>query len=341
MLQQVTQEIRTIDAHVGGQPLRLIVSGAPRPSGATAARKRDWLQRRADYVRRAVVLEPRGHAGMTAALLTEPASPGAHAGIVFMDGGGYPSMSAHGIVAAVTIALERGLFFSRDVEPGVVTLVLDTPAGAVHARARTDVRGGTNRVDTVAFTNVPSFVHAAAHPVSLGTRRIRVDIAFGGAFYAIVDTEAIGIPLDVSRLDDLRRLGASIREAIDASHTVQHPSDPSVSGMGGVIFTGAPADPEAHLRNVTVTAGGVDRSAGGTGTAAVMAVLDAMGLLPEDQLFVHEGLLGSLLRGRILRRTIVGDTPAIVTEIEGAAWITGEHSFLLSDDDPFREGFSF
>jgi trans-L-3-hydroxyproline dehydratase len=287
------------------------------------------------------VLEPRGHAGMTAALLTEPVSPGAHAGIVFMDSGGYPSMSAHGIVAAVTIALERGLIFSRDVEPGVIPLVLDTPAGTVHARARTDLRGGSHRVDTVSFTNVPAFVHKAAHPVSLGTKQVRVDIAFGGAFYAIVDTEAIGIPLDVSRLADLRRLGASIPESIDSTLRVQHPLDPALSGIGGVIFTGVPSDPEAHLRNVTVTAGGIDRSAGGTGTAAVMAVLDAMGLLPEDQLFVHEGLLGSLLRGRILRRTIVGDLPAIVTEIEGAAWITGEHTFFLPDDDPFREGFSF
>jgi proline racemase len=326
---------------VGGQSLRLIIAGAPRPSGATVAQKRDWLQRRADHVRRAVVLEPRGHAGMTAALLTEPVSPGAHAGIVFMDSGGYPSMSAHGIVAAVTIALERSLIFSRDVEPGVIPLVLDTPAGTVHARARTDLRGGSHRVDTVSFTNVPAFVHKAAHPVSLGTKQVRVDIAFGGAFYAIVDTEAIGIPLDVSRLADLRRLGASIPESIDSTLRVQHPLDPALSGIGGVIFTGVPSDPEAHLRNVTVTAGGIDRSAGGTGTAAVMAVLDAMGLLPEDQLFVHEGLLGSLLRGRILRRTIVGDLPAIVTEIEGAAWITGEHTFFLADDDPFREGFSF
>jgi proline racemase len=303
------------------------------------AQRRDWLERRADQLRRAIVFEPRGHADMTAALLTEPVSPGAHAGIVFMDGGGYPPMSAHGIIGAVTIALERSLFFSRDTEPGAIPLVLDTPAGTVHARARTDVRGGLPRVDTVAFTNVPAFVHAAAQPVSLGTRRIRTDIAFGGAFYAIADTEAIGIPLEVPRVPDLRRLGMAIREAIDATGRIRHPVDPSISGVAGVIFTGVPADPEAHLRNVTVTAGGVDRSAGGTGTSAVMAVLDAMGLLPDDQSFVHEGLLGSLLRGRILQRTIVADTPAIVTEIEGTAWITGEHTLILRDDDPFREGF--
>ena len=303
--------------------------------------KRDWLRRRADHIRRAVVLEPRGHAGMTAALLTEPASPGAHAGIVFMDAGGYPGMSAHGIIAAATIALERGLVFSRDIEPGAIAFVLDTPAGTVHARARADVRAGAWRVDTVTFTNVPAFVVAASLPVRLATRQIHVDVAYAGAFYAIADTEAVGIPLDVSRLPDLLRLGASIRESIDSAHAVQHPLDPSVSGIGGVIFTGAPADPEAHLRNVTVTPGGVDRSAGGTGTAAVMAVLDAMGLLPDDQPFVHEGPVGSLLRGRVVRRTIVGDLPAIVAEIEGSAWITGEHAFVVSEEDPLREGFVF
>lgn len=334
-------EIRTIDAHIGGQPLRLIVGGAPRPNGSTVAEKRDWLRRRADYLRRAVALEPRGHADMTVALLAEPVTPGAHAAILFMDGAGYPSMSAHGIVGAATIAIERGLLFDRDLDSGAVPLVFDTPAGTVHARARTDVRGGRPRVDTVAFTNVPSFVHAAAHPVDVGTKHLRVDIAFGGGFYAIADTEATGIPLDVPRVPDLRRLGSAIREVIDATVRLQHPADASVGGLAGVIFTGAPSDPEAHLRNVTVTAGGVDRSAGGTGTSAVMAVLSAMGLLPDDQLFVHEGLLGSLVRGRIVRHTIVGELPAVVTEIEATAWITGEHTFVLADDDPFREGYVF
>ena len=337
----VLEEIRTIDAHVGGQPLRLIVGGAPRPGGSTVADKREWLRRRADQLRRAVVLEPRGHADMTVALLAEPVTPGAHAAILFMDAGGYPSMSAHGIVGATTIAIERGLLFDRDLEAGAVALVFDTPAGTVHVRARTDVRGGKPRVDTVAFTNVPSFVFAAAHPIDLGTKHLRADIAFGGAFYAIADTEATGIPLDVARVPDLRRLGAAIRESLDSTLRLQHPADPSVQGLAGVIFTGAPSDPEAHLRNVTVTAGGVDRSAGGTSTSAVMAVLSAMGLLPDDQPFVHEGLLGSLMRGRIVRHTIVGDFPAVVTEIEAAAWITGEHTFVLAEDDPFREGFKF
>jgi proline racemase len=339
---RVVHSIRTIDAHVGGQPLRLIVEGLARPSGRTLAQKRDWVIKHADFVRRAVVREPRGHADMVAAVLTEPVSPEAHAGLIFMDAVGYPPISGHGVIAAATLAIERGLFFSRqDDDEAEMRIVFDTPAGTVHARARCVTRSGGRRVDSVAFTNVASFVHTASRVVRLHTREIRVDVAFGGAFYAIVDTEAIGIPLRTGRVADLRRLGAEIQQSLNAAYQVDHPTEPAVAGVAGVIFTGPPEDPEAHLRSVIVSAGTVDRSPGGTATAAVMAVLDAMGLLPDDQTFVHESLTGALFRGRAVRHTLIGDIPALVPEIEGAAWITGEHTFLLDDDDPFREGLDF
>ncbi len=330
----MVQVIRTIDAHVGGQPLRLIVDGAPRVAGKTMAQKRDSMRRQGDQLRRAVVLEPRGHTDMCAALLTEPVSPGAHAGLLFMDADGFPAMSGHGVIGAATIALERGLIVT-DGE----TLTFDTVAGTVHVRARLQEQGERRRVDSVAFTNVPSFVASPGQAVRIGTREVRVDVAFGGLFYAIVDTEAIGIPLDPARLPELRRLGAEIRHAVDAAG-IEHPADRALSGAAGVIFTGPPHDPEAHLRNVTVFGSGtVDRSPCGTGTSAVMAVLDAMGLLPEHEVFVHESLIGTLFRGRILRRTQVGEFPAIVPQIEGTAWLTGEHTFYVDDDDPLHDGF--
>jgi proline racemase len=332
--------IHAIDAHVGGQPLRLIVQGAPSPSGRTVAQKQDWFRKRADDFRRAVVLEPRGHADMTAALLVEPSFPGAHAGLLFMDADGYPSMSGHGLIAATTIALERQLLFSNEHASGDAHLTIETIAGSIQVHARVDARRGVPRVDSVSFTNAPAFVVAAARPVTVGSRELRVDVAFGGAFYAIVDTEAVGIPLHVDRVPHLRRLGRDLLASMNASQQIAHPTEPAITGVSGVIFTGLPNDPEAHLRNVTVTAGGiVDRSASGTGTSAVMAVLDAMGLLPEGQPFVHEGLLGAVLRGSATRRTAVGEYPALVTEIEGTAWITGEHTFDLDEDDPFRDGF--
>jgi proline racemase len=170
-------------------------------------------------------------------------------------------------------------------------------------------------------------------------RELRVDIAFGGVFYAIADTEAIGIPLTVSRLPDLRRLGVEIRTSINAAGAITHPVDESLSGVAAVIFTGPPQDPEAHLRNVTVFGdGAVDRSPCATGTSAVMAVLDAIGLLRDDQTFVHESVIGTLHHARLVRRTQVGEYPSIVTDIEGSAWITGEHTFHLDDDDPLKQG---
>ena len=331
--------IRTIDAHVGGQSLRLVVEGVPRPHGKTTGQQREWWRRHADSYRRAVVLEPRGHADMTAALLTQPSSSQTDAGIVFMDASGYPSMSGHGVIAATTIALERDLILPRQGQDLETRLVLDTPAGSVQARARIEARAGVRSVDSVALTNVPAFVYVPGVAVKVGHRQLRVDVAFGGEFYAIVDTEATGVPLDPSRLPDLRRLGSDICRSLNAASRPEHPSDASISGVAGVIFTGPAADPEAHLRNVTVrSSGSVDRSPGATGTSAVMAVLDAMGLLPEGQPFVHESILGTLFRGRPLHRTVVGDLAALVTEVEGSAWITGEHTFFLDDDDPLREG---
>jgi proline racemase/trans-L-3-hydroxyproline dehydratase len=337
----VVHVVKTIDAHAAGEPLRLIVEGLPRPAGTTMLQKREWMRRHVDHLRRALMLEPRGHADMYGAVLTPPVSPGSHAGVLFMHNEGYSTMCGHGVIAVTTLAIERGLVETVGLPvDGRQELTLDTPAGTVYARARVVGSGGQPRVDSVAFVNVPSFVYSAGHAVKVRTRELRVDIAFGGAFYAIVDTEAIGIPLDAPRLPELRRMATEIKASLDASVTITHPAEPGLTGLYGVIFTGAPRDPEAHLRNLTVFADAeVDRSPCGTGTSAVMAVLDAMGLLPLDQAFVHESLIGTLFRGRVPRRTQVGDLPAIVPEIEGSAWITGEHTFLIDDEDPLREGF--
>jgi trans-L-3-hydroxyproline dehydratase len=332
--------VKTIDAHVGGQPLRLIVDGMPPPSGRTMGQKREWLRTHADRVRRSVVFEPRGHADMVAAVLTEAASPEAHAGIVFMDADGYPAMSGHGVIAAATIAVARDLFFSRDSTDADIRLVFDTPAGPVHTAVRSEGQAGERRVHSVAFTNVPAFVHTAAHLVRVGTRALRVDVAFAGMFFAIVDTEATGVPLRPERLHDLRRLGIDLQAALNAAADFAHPLDDQPAGIAGVIFTGPPSDPEAHLRSVVVTGSVVDRSPGGAATAAVMAVLDAMGLLADDQRFIHESITGTLFRGLTVRRAVVGETPALIAEVEGSAWITGEHTLLIEEDDPFREGLN-
>jgi proline racemase len=325
--------VKTIDAHAGGEPLRLIVDGFPSPRGNTMLEKREWVRRHADPLRRALMLEPRGHADMYGAVLTEAVLPGSHAGVLFMHNEGYSTMCGHGIVAVTTIALERGLLV-----PGGdgATVVYDAPAGTIRARATL----ANDRVASVSFLNVPSFVMHGGLTVKIGSRQLRADVAFGGAFYAIVDSEAVGLPIDVAHLPELRRVGMEIKHAVESAHTIVHPMDAGLSGIYGTIFTGPPSDERADLRNVTIFADAeVDRSPCGTGTAAVMAVVDAMGLLSADKPFVHESLIGTRFNGRVTAHTVVGEHPAIVPEIEGSAWITGEHTFIVDDDDPLKDGF--
>jgi proline racemase len=192
----------------------------------------------------------------------------------------------------------------------------------------------------VSFVNVPSFVLHGGLAVKLSSRQVRADVAFGGAFYAIVDSEAVGLPIDVAHLPELRRVGMEIKLAVDASVAIAHPLEPGLRGIYGTIFTGPASDDRADLKNVTIFADAeVDRSPCGTGTCAVMAVIDAMGLLGEDKPFVHESLIGTRFTGRVASRTLVGEHHAIVPEIEGSAWITGEHTFIVDDTDPLKNGF--
>jgi proline racemase len=251
-------------------------------------------------------------------------------------------MCGHGVIAVTTIALERGLLM-----PGGdgATIIYDAPAGTIRARAKLEAGGAGEagqpaRVASVSFLNVPSFVLHGGLTVKLSSRTIRADVAFGGAFYAIVDSEAVGLPIDAAHLPELRRLGMEIKHAIEAAQAIVHPLDPGLTGIYGTIFTGPPGDEHADLRNVTIFADAeVDRSPCGTGTAAVMAVVDAMGLLGSDRPFVHESLIGTRFSGRVASRTHVDDREAIVPEIEGSAWITGEHTFLVDDTDPLKQGF--
>ena len=326
--------IRTIDAHAAGEPLRLIVEGVPSPEGVTMLAKRASAQKRLDHFRRALMLEPRGHADMYGALLTEAVTPDAHAGILFMHNEGWSTMCGHGIIAVTTVAVDRGLITSGSDE-----IRYDTPAGRVVARAHRAPDGHGARVRAVSFVNVPSFVFEAGLPVAVGGRPLRVDVAFGGAFYAIVDAEAAGIPLLPERLPELRGLGMAIAREVERIRQVVHPLDQGLTGIYGTIFTGPPQG-EADLRNVTVFADAeVDRSPCGTGTAAVMAVLSEMGVLMDDLPFVHESIVGTTFTGRVVGRRRVGEREAIVPSIEGSAWVTGEHAFHIDGDDPLKAGF--
>jgi proline racemase len=311
--------IKTIDAEVAGEAVRLIVSGGPSVPGRTMVEKLKWLRRHGDAARRLLMLEPRGHAGMHGAILTEPTSPHAHAGLLSMHAAGFPLVSGEAIIGAITIALEHKLI--EGVEGDVL---VDTPAGLF----RTSPQAKAGQITSVGVSGIPSFVHSAGLILKIGARHVTVDIAFGGHFYAIADSEAIGIPIDIANAAALIRMGREITDAIESTVHVQHPSDPSVKDVHGTIFTGA-ARGTSDLRSATVLGGEVlRRSPGVTGTAAVMAVLDAMGLLTDDRRFVHEGVLDTTLQGGVERRVQIGEIDAIVPVIEGSASITGFHEFV-------------
>ena len=216
--------VKTIDAHAAGEPLRLIVDGFPSPRGRTMLEKRDWVLNHADHLRRALMLEPRGHADMYGAILTEPVAPGSHAGVLFMHNEGYSTMCGHGVVAVTTIALERGLLM-----PGGdgTAIVYDSPAGTIRARARVarrargtedteDTAGAEDtegrRVESVAFVNVPSFVLHGGLTVRLGARQIRADVAFGGAFYASLEEK-----VEPAELPRLIELGRAVKGELEAT----------------------------------------------------------------------------------------------------------------------------
>ncbi|HET9271599.1 MAG TPA: proline racemase family protein, partial [Vicinamibacterales bacterium] len=279
---------------------------------------------------------PRGHADMSAVLLTEPSSADAHAGLVFLDAAGCPRFAMPGVMAAATAAVAHGLISTGD-DGGAngIRLVFDTPAGAITAFV--DVTGGGT--GHVRVRGVPAFVHAAGVPVALPGRTVPVDLAFSGEFYALVDGEAAGVPLDDAHVPELRRLGKAACAAVNQAVSVAHPDDRTLEGVTGVLFTGPARDDGAHLRSVLVTAdGAVDSSPGGSATAAVMAVLDAMGLLGHAPAFIHEGLSGAQFTGRVESRAQVGELPALVVDVEARAWPTGEETWILDHDDPFCQG---
>jgi proline racemase len=326
--------LKTIDAHAGGGPLRLVIDGFPAPRGRTMSDKVEWIRGHADRLRSVLMREPRGHADLGGALFTEPVAPGSHAGVIFMNGDGYPALSGHGILAVATIALERGLLM-----PGGdgMTVVLDTPAGTVRVRAA----GSVERIESVSMLTVPSFVAEASLAVKAAGRQLRADVAFGGGLYAIVDCEAAGVSVDAARVPELRRAGMAIAAAADAARAWAHPATGRDEEIAGTIFTAPPRSESADLRSVTVRRDGqVGRSPGGTATAALMAILDAMGLLAGERPFVHEGIVDTRFSGRIAGRTQVGELGGIVAEIEGSAWITGEHTFVSTPGDPFADGIS-
>jgi proline racemase len=327
-------QITTVDLHTGGEPFRVITGGYPDLPGDTILVRRRYARQNFDHLRTALVWEPRGHADMYACIVTPPVSPGADIGVLFMHNEGYSTMCGHGIIAITKVALETGML--PMIEP-VTVVKIDSPAGPITAHAR--VAGG--QVQSVYFHNVPSFVVALDETVWVpGLGQVRYDLAFGGAFYAYVQAEEVGVTCTPADFRPLIEKGTAIKRAIVAGRPIPHPFEADLSFLYGTIFIGPPLGEGAHSRNVCVFAEGeVDRSPTGSGVSGRLAIHHARGEIGVGQPIVVESIIGSRFTGRIVATTAVGPHPAIIPEVEGTAHITGRHQFLIDPADPLREGF--
>ena len=324
----------TVDAHTGGEPLRIVTGGVPRIPGATILDKRRWAREHLDSVRRALILEPRGHADMYGAYLTEAVSPNADLGAIFFHNEGYSDMCGHGIIALAMLAVAQGLVARAEPETRVG---IDAPAGFIEAFVRWDGR----RAGEVRFRNVPSFLYARDLSVATSSfGNVTVDVAFGGAFYAYLDAAQVGLEVVPEQLSALVRAGHEIKHAVMAAVDVAHPLEGELRGIYGTILAGPPRSPGATHRNVCVFADReVDRSPTGTGTAGRVAQLVARGALALGEPIVNESIIGSTFGGRALERRMVGPFEAVVPEVSGRAAITGFNTWVVDPEDELGRGF--
>ncbi len=327
-------KITTIDAHTAGEPFRVITGGYPDLPGDTILERRRYARQHLDHLRTALMWEPRGHADMYGCIVTPPVSPEADIGILFMHNEGYSTMCGHGIIGIAKVALETGLLPLAEPE---TTIRIDTPAGLVTAHATVE----EGQVTRVRFHNVPSFVLALDQIVDVpGLGQVRYDIAFGGAFYAFVQAQDVGLTCTPEDFRPLIGKGIAIKRAVMADRPIPHPYEPDLSFLYGTIFVGPPLDRGAHSRNVCIFAEGeVDRCPTGTGVSARLAIHHARGEIGVGEPMVVESILGSRFTGSIVETTAFGPYPAIIPEVEGTAHITGRHEFLIDPADPLRDGF--
>jgi proline racemase len=316
--------VETVDYHTGGEPFRIVTGGVDSPRGTSILDKRRDALERLDHVRRLLVYEPRGHADMYGCFVVEPDDDAADLGVVFFHNAGYSTACGHGTIALVTWALDEGMVEKRE---GANRLVVDVPSGRLETRASVE----SGRVRSVRFRNVPSYVWGTG----LSAAGRTVDVAFGGAFYASLEEH-----VEPGELPRLIELGRAIKRNLDVEHEIVHPLEPELRDVYGVMFWQHELDDPLTQRNVTVFADGeVDRSPCGSGTSARLALLDAEGRLARGAELVHRSIVGSEFRALVVGAEEVAGIPAVVTEVEGSAYRTGEHVFELDPDDPLGEGF--
>jgi proline racemase len=329
--------IETVDYHAGGEPFRIVTAGVPEPVGRTILERRRWARDHIDDARRLLIDEPRGHADMYGGYVVPPNDPGADLGAIFLHNEGYSTACGHGTIALVTWAIDSGRVPAR--EP-MTEVTIDVPSGRLACRARV----ADGKVESVVFTNVPSYVEATGVEVETSRGTMTLDVAYGGAFYGSLDVRSIGLDVSRASLPALIGLQRKLRRAIDDRLAPTHPDEPELHGTYGIIYWQAESyEPGADLvhRNVTVFADGeVDRSPCGSGTSARLALLDASGELPRGGVLRHRSIVDSFFHGRVSGAgPTIGGRPTVVTEVSGSAYLTGRHTFELDPRDALGTGF--
>jgi proline racemase len=326
-------KITTLDMHTGGEPLRVITSGLPPLGGRTVLEKRSFFREHYDHLRTGLMWEPRGHADMYGAVVTP--SETADYDVFFLHNEGYSTMCGHAIIALATLVSGAGLFDATRSE----RIIFNVPAGRIEAAVRAE--GG--EVRAASFRNVPSFLYLRDKVVEVpGIGRVRFDVAYGGAFYAFVEAEPLGLVLAPDGYDRLIDYGRRIKRAVMAGFPIEHPFEKALSFLYGTIFTGRARDPAHHSRNVCVFAEGeVDRSPTGSGVSARAALHHAKGELPLGQTVTIESILGTTMTVQAAERATCGPYEAVIPEVSGTAFITGRHDFWFDPADPLGRGFIF
>ncbi len=322
--------------HTGGEPLRVIIDGLPEIKGKTILEKRRYFKENLDHIRTSTMFEPRGHADMYGAVITEPCTPDADFGIFFMHNEGYSTMCGHATIALTKLVLDTGLIEKTGDNP---VLKIDAPPGRLIATGHR--KNGI--VTKSSFLNVPSFLYLRDKNIDVpGIGNVKFDIAYGGAFYAFCDAAELGLKLDAGDYNKLIDYGKKIKKAVMDNIEIKHPFEEDLSFLYGVIFTGKPYDKKNHSRNVCIFAEGeVDRSATGSGVSARAAIHFAKGELKRGETITIESILGTTMDVRVSETVKYGNYDAVIPEVTGSAHFTGRSEFWFDPGDPLKEGFIF
>jgi trans-L-3-hydroxyproline dehydratase len=326
------QSIEAIDMHTAGEPLRILIGGLPEIRGRTILEKQRYFSRNLDYIRTGTLWEPRGHADMYGAVITEPVTPDGDIGVFFLHNEGYSTMCGHAIIAITRMVIETGII---SVQGSEAELNIDAPPGRILARAWLS-RGIVERVE---FRNVPSFVMYRGEKVKLGNGTvINFDLAYGGAFYAFVDDP--GLSLVSRNAAELIDTGRKIKRKVASEFDIKHPFEQDLGFLYGTIFTGKAHEPANHSRNVCIFADGeLDRSPTGTGVSARAAIHHERGELEPGKWITIESILGTTMDVRIAGLTRFGSYDAVIPEVAGTSHFTGRSEFWFDPMDPMKEGF--